>query len=63
MPSEPLVYDRVLEEQTQGHSTRKELFEGLAEAFGRPVVSFFTSFRYPVMVEDRSIAARRPDAD
>jgi hypothetical protein len=29
MASTPLVYDRVLEEVGQGHTTRKELFEQL----------------------------------
>jgi hypothetical protein len=48
----PLIYDRVLEEQNQGHATRRPLFEDLTEEFQRPVVSFFTSFRYPVMIQD-----------
>lgn len=48
----PLVYDRVLEEVGQGHSTRKDLFEQLTAQLERPVVSFFTSFRYPVMIQD-----------
>jgi Serine dehydrogenase proteinase len=48
----PLVYDRVLEEEGQGHPTRKGLFESISEQLGRPVVSFFTSFRFPVMIED-----------
>jgi len=52
MSKSPLVYDVVLAESQQGHPTRKELFTLLTEAFGRPVVSFFTSFRYPVMIED-----------
>ncbi len=52
MARTPLVYDRVLEEVGQGHSTRKELFDTLAAHLERPVVSFFTSFRYPVMIQD-----------
>jgi hypothetical protein len=48
----PLVYDRILEEENQGHSTRRPLFRDLGEQFGRPVVSFFTSFRFPVMIQD-----------
>jgi hypothetical protein len=52
MASTPLVYDRVLEEENQGHSTRKDLFAKLAKQLERPVVSFFTSFRFPVMIED-----------
>lgn len=52
MARTPLVYDRVLEEVGQGHSTRKDLFEALEAYLERPVVSFFTSFRYPVMTQD-----------
>lgn len=48
----PLIYDRVLEEQNQGHATRHQLFVDLTQEFGRPVVSFFTSFRFPVMIQD-----------
>jgi len=46
------VIQRVLTEQEQGHETRKRIFERLDRTLGRPVVSFFTSFRYPVMMED-----------
>jgi hypothetical protein len=52
MTRAPLVYDRVLEEVGQGHATRKELFEKLETHLERPVVSVFTSFRYPVMLQD-----------
>jgi len=52
MPRSPLVYDRVLDEQTQAHPTRRHLFATLTEGLERPVVTFFTSFRYPVMLED-----------
>lgn len=48
----PLIYDRVLEEENQGHSTRRGLLDTLSSQIGRPVVSFFTSFRYPVMIQD-----------
>jgi len=47
-----LVFDRVQDEQGQLHGTRQALFPALAEQLGRPVVSFFTSFRFPVMIED-----------
>lgn len=46
------VYDRILEEEHQGHGTRRPLLASLTEELGRPVVSFFTSFRYPVMIRD-----------
>lgn len=52
MAGSRLVYNRVLDERDQAHPTRRHLFVALAESFERPVVSFFTSFRYPVMLED-----------
>jgi len=50
-PPEP-VFSRVLVELNQDHDTRKHLYVELERLFGRPVVSFFTSFRFPVMIED-----------
>lgn len=47
-----LVVQRIAEERLQGHTTRKELYVRLQKELGLPVVSFFTSFRYPVMIED-----------
>jgi len=47
-----LVIQQVAEEQYQGHSTRRHLYLRLEEMLGRPVISYFTSFRYPVMIED-----------
>lgn len=47
-----LIYDRVLEEENQGHSTRRGLLTTLSNQLSRPVVTFFTSFRYPVMIQD-----------
>jgi len=49
---ESLVIQRVMTEQNQGHETRQEIFKALEQKLGRPVVSFFTSFRYPVMIEN-----------
>jgi len=49
------VFDRVSNEQLQGHETRKDLFRALGDAFGRPVVSLFTSFALPVMLEDADV--------
>jgi ClpP class serine protease len=46
------VWDQVVNEQLQGHETREGLFRALGKAFGRPVVSVFTSFEFPVMLED-----------
>lgn len=47
-----LVFDRVQDEQGQMHGTRAHLFPELEKHLGRPIVSFFTSFRYRVMIDD-----------
>jgi len=46
------VIKRVLTEQNQGLETRREIFIKLEDMFKKPVVSFFTSFTFPVMIED-----------
>jgi len=46
------VFGKVLTERNQGHETRIKLFEEIEKILNRPVATFFTSFRYPVMVED-----------
>ena len=51
-PSEELVYARLLEERTQGPSTRQPVLRRLEEGRERKVVLFFTSFRYPVLMDD-----------
>lgn len=43
---------QVLIEQNQAHETRKRIFEDLEKELGRPIISYFTSFKYPVMIED-----------
>lgn len=52
MKGDKLVIQQVMEEQYQGHSTRKYLYSELEREIGLPIISFFTSFRYPVMLED-----------
>lgn len=47
-----IVIQQVAEEQYQGHSTRKHLYVDLEKMIDKPIISFFTSFRYPVMIED-----------
>ena len=49
--STPIIA-RVLEEEGQGHSTRKNLYLNIEKNLGRPVVSFFTSFNFPVNIEN-----------
>lgn len=46
------VMSQVLIEKNQHHETRKRIFRKLETVLGRPVVSFFTSFKYSVMIED-----------
>lgn len=43
---------KIQDETGQTHRTRKKLYEKLDGEFDMPVVSFFTSFNYPVMIED-----------
>jgi len=50
--SEELVYTRLLEERSQGPSTRQPILRRLEELRGRTMMSFFTSFRYPVLMDD-----------
>jgi hypothetical protein len=49
------VLQRVLGELQQGLETRQSLFERLEILLGRPVVTYFTSFRYPVILEDADV--------
>lgn len=46
------TFQKVKEEQKQHHSTRKTLYKQIERLIGLPVVSFCTSFVYPVMIED-----------
>src|SRR5260370_33561180 len=46
------VFAQVQVERQQAHETRRRLFEALNRRLGRPVVTFFTSFEYPVSIED-----------
>jgi len=46
------VLEHILTEVEQRHSTRKELLKKIQDKLGRTVVSFFTSFDFPVMIED-----------
>ena len=42
-------------ERTQGHPTRRGLFVDLGSQIGRTVITFFTSFRYPVALGDEDV--------
>lgn len=52
MNNNEVVFSQVLTEQNQGHPTRKSIISKLEEALQRPVVTFFTSFKFPVMIDD-----------
>jgi hypothetical protein len=51
-PSRTPVFSTVLEEENQSHATRKNLFLELGKQIGRPVVTCFTSFKFPVQLDD-----------
>ena len=55
MENNKLIYQTVQEEQFQGHETRRKLYEDLEIKIGMPVISFFTSFVYPVSIEDSDV--------
>jgi ClpP class serine protease len=46
------VLAQILTEQNQAAATRRPILAELEKELGRPVVSFFTSFFYPVGIED-----------
>ncbi len=52
MEEDKLVIQQVLEERFQRHDTRKRLYFELENEVGVPIISFFTSFTYAVMIED-----------
>ena len=49
------ILSRVQTERTQSHPTPQPLFVDLQQELGRPVVTFFTSFRYPVAIGDEDV--------
>ena len=49
--SDPVI-SRVLSEQSQGSETRKKILADLEKTLKMPVLVYFTSFRYPVMIND-----------
>ncbi len=50
--ADELIIQQVAEEQYQGQTTRRALYEALEKEVQLPVVSLFTSFVYPVTLED-----------
>ena len=52
--ADPIIR-QVMTEESQGHETRRGLFVQLERELGRPVVTFFTSFKFPVGIEDADV--------
>jgi hypothetical protein len=46
------VIGQINDERTQSHDTRKKIIANLEKIINRPVVSLFTSFKYPVVLDD-----------
>lgn len=55
MARNEMVFSQVMKEQNQGPETRKNLLAAIERELKRPVVTFFTSFRFPVMIEDEDV--------
>jgi ClpP class serine protease len=51
-----LILETVQNERQQGHGTRRIYYRQIENHLGKPVVSFFTSFRYPAMMTDEDAA-------
>src|SRR5208283_1914055 len=47
-----LVWQQIMEERQQSHITRQQLYKKINQRLGIPVISYCTSFRYPVMIDD-----------
>lgn len=52
MSKKPLTLQLIAQEEHQGHSTRKALYEKLSSEFEKPILAFYTSFSQPVMIND-----------
>lgn len=51
----PPVLVNVNEERLQGHTTRKKLYSQIEKMLGIPIVSYFTSFHAPVVIDDSDV--------
>lgn len=54
MPNEPVV-SAIQTESNQRHDTRRGLLVSIGTKLDRPVVAFFTSFRFPVALDDQDV--------
>ena len=48
-------YVKILTEIQQHHDTRKKYYERVESIIGMPVLSYFTSFKYPVAINDTDV--------
>lgn len=49
------IFSQIIDEVTQGHATRKQLYERLEQFLGRPIISYATSFIHPVSISDDDV--------
>lgn len=49
------VFQKILHEREQRHESRKELYEKIEEIIGKPLLTYYTSFHFPVMIEDTDV--------
>lgn len=49
------VYQKILNERDQRHESRIELFKKIEKEIGKPLLTYYTSFVYPVMIEDADV--------
>ena len=52
MVDKKVVFQEIMEEKDQHHPTRKKLYNRINKLLGVPVISYFTSFHYPVMINN-----------
>jgi ClpP class serine protease len=50
-----ISFQNILEEVHQGHEIRKKIYSSLEKEFNKPVISFFTSFIFPVAIIDKDV--------
>ncbi|MBW2167097.1 MAG: ATP-dependent Clp protease proteolytic subunit [Deltaproteobacteria bacterium] len=55
MTKKDLTIQKVMNEQNQTHETRKRLYLSLEKLLQMPVISYFTSFNFPVMIDDNDV--------
>lgn len=49
------VFQKILHEREQRHESRIELYKSIEEIIGKPLITYYTSFHFPVMIEDTDV--------